>query len=139
MTTQNRYNAAIRAAKAAGVTVRINVEAATRGSVTPAQIGVQDVNSDRYAFTWAGQGNRVRWVDGEAYSGERYARFMRQTRQRRYLRTPDKLAQYRATDVCWYHGGPGADAARVLADAFKTEGFEVDWDGTAYRAVIVKL
>lgn len=138
-TTEDCYKAAVRFVRAAGVTVRLNVPSATRGSTTLVQLGIPDWTSTPYAWTWAGQGNRVRWVDGEMYSGDGFERYWRQTRDRQGLRTAARLAQYRAKDVCWYHGGPGIDAARVVADAFKAEGFEVDWDGTEHKAVTVKL
>lgn len=135
-TTEERYKAAVAAIKAGGVTVRVNVRSATLGSVAVEQLGIKSTDAP-YAFTWGGQGNAVHWRDdGEAYTGERYPTFRRRTKDRPWLATPENLARYRAIRIYWYHGGP---AAQVIADAFRAQGFTVEWDGSAEKSVVVQM
>jgi hypothetical protein len=139
-TTQERYKAAVAAVKAAGVTVRVNVRAATRGSVTHEQLGTTADMADNNprAWTYGGQGDAIAWRDGEAHSGSAYLRLVARTRDRRFV-SPAAFEQTRAKAVYWYHGGPGTEAAQKVADAFRAHGFTVEWDGTAGQAVVVTL
>jgi hypothetical protein len=140
-TTQERYAAAVATVRAAGVTVRLNVRAATRGSVTADQLGTTPdmLDSTPYAWTYGSQGGRITWRDGEPYSGYAYERLVREARRRPWILTPERLTSCRAQRAFWYHGGPGGEAAQQLAYAFRAQGFEVEWNGTPEQAVSVKL
>lgn len=134
LTTQERYAAAVRDVRAAGVTVRLNVQSSTMGSTTLDQLGVTDEHRDRHAWTWAGQGNRLVWRDGEPYRADKVRKL-----KPWHWQNADLVQRARFAQVYWYHGGPGVEAAQVLWAAFRGQRFDVDWDGTADKAVVVKL
>lgn len=113
--TKQRWDRAIRNARKAGVTVKVNVRVCCYSCTTPTMLDMTDEEAKTEPYAW------IIGTQGQA------VRFDRVTGDPR----PE------THDVPHFKHGNGA--GRALADAFRAEGFEVEWDGSDARAVGVRL
>lgn len=115
MTPKERWTRAIDKTRRAGVHVRINVNVCCYGCTTAADIGLTDeeLESVPYAMILRTQGRRVKFtqVTGEVADS--------------------------TSDVAYFQWGNGAGGS--IAEAFRSEGFAVEWDGTDAKRVGVVL
>lgn len=124
-TTKERWNTAIKAARKAGVAVRQNVSGCCNGCAEPFK-GVKSFDEDTTPYAWfiAAQGSGIRWTENG----------------KKALANRDRYG-YGGRDVTevtvYFNHGNGS--APALAEAFRAEGFEVDWDGEQHSAVGVKV
>lgn len=122
LTTKERYAAAVKAIRKSGVSIRQNVSACCRGCAEPFKTTKGfDKKTTPYAWNFGGQGQALRWdeagqsvlvADGYGYSEV----------------TQDK--------VYFNHGNGSAER---IVEAFKAEGFEVEWDGNPLSCVEVTV
>ena len=124
-TTKERWTTAIKAARKAGVAVRQNVSGCCNGCAEPFK-GVKSFDEESTPYAWfiAAQGSGIRWDESgrkAVASRERYGYGARDVE-----------------DVTIYlnHGNGSAPA---LVEAFRAEGFEVEWDGEQSSCVEVKV
>lgn len=135
MNAKQRWQEAVYATRRSGVVVRQNVMECCRGCVSPEKLGMTKEHLDDgmpYAWTYGGQGNANSWV--ERSQGE----FVLMNRQkfaawnkRAFGRMPEPVE-----GVYFYHGNGGAEK---VVEAFRAQGFEVEWNGDQYEAVLVKV
>lgn len=129
-----RWTRATKAIRKAGVRFRSNVQKCCRGCVTAEDLGAP--NDDvAVGWTFGGQGGRIAWdeYDGHAFHPVSSGWGFRTDADREV--------------VAWInHSGftgdgtvAGTPAGRVIAEAFRAEGFEVEWDGTDAKCVEVKF
>lgn len=133
-TTVERWDAAIKEARKAGVKVRQNVQQCCRGCITPEKLGLkEDDETTPYAFTFGGQGNAITWYNNQAY----YRAELNRTRNSRswYGRKDPKPVDR----VFWNHGGEDLKAAEAIKAAFENNGFTVEWNGEGYECVQIVL
>lgn len=125
MTTQDRWRRAITQARAAGAIVQTNVKVCCHGCTTREDLDMteEQQESTPYAYFLSTQGRRVRFV-GTARPGNL---------NRGVRGEPTDETR----DVCYFAHGNGG--GQILADAFRAEGFDVDWDGTERKSVGVVL
>lgn len=148
LTVEERFKNAWSKIRRAGVVTRVNVMSCCRscaGADPQRWFGVAPEACDTTPVVWTygGQGGRVRWVDGlPFYADAVTSRRNGWTRTHTAAQLLASHSTYRptlVTEVCVYHSGPGVEAAKIAKDAFESEGFTVDWDGTEHRAVCVTL
>ena len=113
LTTQQRWRAALAAARAAGVIVKTNVNMCCNSCANKDVLGIP-----------------------EEERGTPYAYFLR-TQGRRVAFTRNGVRHKDTTKIVYFQWGNGA--GRRLAAAFRAQGFKVTWDGTRARAVGVQL
>lgn len=134
MDTYERYQAAVKAIRSQGVKVRQNVRKCCRGCILPSDLGFPpeaDGSSEEpgaYCYTYGGQGHAITWRDGVAYNAADLRRY-----ERHFYSIPENARESR---VYWNHGG---GAGQVVADAFREQGFEVEWNGKEAFTVEVVL
>lgn len=121
VTTEDRWKAAVKSLRASGVRVRQNIMECCRGCVSEEKLGMK-TPTEPIAWTFGGQGGAVSWVKGEP--------FYRDTLRSHRSRT-------RAVEEIYFNHSN--DAGQRIAQAFIGQGFEVDWDGTNSKTVIVKF
>jgi hypothetical protein len=140
---QVRFEAAVNGVRARGVHLAINVMQCCRSCIGFEDLGLPSAEArdeQPNAFTFAGQGNELTWQHGVPfyfeeqyeYDDEDESDFFGPRSRERNLDRP-------ATTLYVYHGGPDLTAAQTVTEVFRGEGFEVDWDGTEHKAVIVHL
>jgi hypothetical protein len=140
-TTEERFEAAVTAVQAQGVHFRLNVMSCCNGCATASHVGLTEeaLETTPHAWNLGSQDNELVWQDGEPRflnemvedddEDDEYESFGR----RRHAYT-------READVLWLnHGGPGLKAAQALTEAFRGQGFTVEWNGTDSEAVQVHL
>lgn len=113
MNTKQRYERAIRVARAAGVTVKTNVRRCCDSCTTAADLDMteQEIETEPYAYFLNTQGRQVNFRDGEPTE---------------------------KTNAVTYFGH-GNGGGEVVAAAFREQGFDVEWDGTDMKKVGVVL
>lgn len=129
LTMKARFQNAIKEARANGVKVRQNVQSCCRGCVTEEKLGMKREDQP-YAFTFGGQGMAYSWIDEDEAPVNRED--MKRS-QRSYYRT----RQPKIVESVMFNWGN--DSAEALVEAFKNNGFDVEWDGSEYSCVEVKF
>jgi len=118
--TEARFKRAIKAIRAEGIIWKSNVRQCCRGCVSHTQLGLASTDStEPYAWTFGGQGHAIRWDE----NGD--------------VRKSDKGWRSETFTYAYINWGNGS--AQKVADAFRAEGFEVEWDGTDSDTVTVTL
>lgn len=139
---QVRFEAAVNGVQARGVHLKINVMQCCRSCITFTDLGLPSQEArenEPYAFTFAGQGNELLWQKGVPFYLEEAYEIDDEEEDFFGPRSRERNIDRPATTLYIYHGGPGLTAAQTVTEVFRGEGFEVDWDGTEDRAVIVHL
>lgn len=113
--TRQRWDRAIRNARKAGVTIAVNVRICCYSCTTPEHLGMTDEEEKTEPYAW------IIGTQGQA------VRFDRTTGEPR----PET---HDVPHFKWSNG-----AGQILAEAFRAEGFKVEWDGDDARAVGVVL
>ena len=115
-----RWNRAAKALRKSGVHFRTNINSCCRGCVGEEQLNLKD-SEQAYGWNFAGQGQRIVWAeDGSGHiQGDRWSR------------------QTRAEEVVYVNHGN--DAAARIVEAFRAEGFKVEWNGSDANCVEVTL
>lgn len=108
-TLEQRWRAACRAARNAGVVLRPNCNDAQRDELTDENLG----DAPRA------------WSKGDAYSRVRFSQ--------------GELVQPRFGPLRYVYFNHNHGAAPILVEAFRNEGFTVEWDGTMARSVQITL
>jgi hypothetical protein len=137
-TTETRFNAAVAAVQAQGVPFVLNVMTCCQGCAGPQHVGLTDETEKTtpYAWTYGGQACELLWDDGrpvyrnempeddedDDYEGRSVGRHS-------YTRPADTLYVN--------HGGPDLKAAQTVVEAFRGQGFRVEWEGTEFASVLV--
>lgn len=117
LTWEERFKAALRETRRAGVKVRQNVRECCRSCVDLDKLGLANWDVP-HVWTYGGQGSAYRWgADGVPY-------YYPSGRGWRY--TEDE----RLERIYFNHGGPGVVAATALVDAMKAQGITVEWNGS---------
>lgn len=139
-TTQERFNAAIEAAEAGGVHLRVNVMECCRGCIGHEKLGLdtpEELKATPYAYHYGGQDNELVWRNGDPYSVEEPWEDedadddIRGGRKHR--------DEHRLETIFFNHGGPNLLAATTLAECFRMQGFRVSWNGTEHNCVQVHV
>lgn len=164
-TIEERFNSALEKTAAQGITVAMNVMTCCRSCATEEDLGIPVGGFDTTRFVWhfGGQDNRLVFEDGQPLFEEEDYRVCEcyedtdeydedEDGNEVLIREGEGLVkcdlclnpdpQTRrtpATKVYFNHGGPDLGGATALADAFREEGFNVEWDGTSGQCVIVNL
>jgi hypothetical protein len=79
--------------------------------------------NDKTAWFISEQGHGIFWRDGQPWEREEYSDAPDEER-------PKKV-------VYWNHSGHGVGS--LIAEAFRAEGFEVDWDGSPTKCPMLKF
>jgi hypothetical protein len=129
-TIEERFNAAVSAAQG-HVHLRLNVMECCRSCITPEKLELPNreaLDTTPYAYHYGGQDNQLVWKRGLPHYMEE-------------LNDEDDESPYtrEADEVYFNHGGPSLQAAQVVADSFRAQGFTVDWTGDEFMCVIVRL
>jgi hypothetical protein len=120
-----RWDRAVKSLRKSGVHFRTNVMKCCRGCITEQDLNLKDVEQP-YGYTFGGQDMWVKFnEDGQPY--EKADRWERRSNGYDY-KSPEK--------VFINHGN---DAGAKIAEAFRTEGFTVEYDGTDYNCVEIKF
>lgn len=144
-TIEERFHAAVELARAQGVHVRLNVMTCCRSCTTSTDLGLpsdEAMKTTPNAFQYGGQGQELIWRNGEPfYREEPYETAVDDDGDEEYYDfAPRRNREERAAhDVFFSHGGPDLTAASALTEAFRAQGFAVDWDGTMFNSVHVQL
>lgn len=136
-TTQERFEAAIAAAIEKGVHIRVNVMECCRSCIGHEKLELpsrEALDTTPYAYYYGGQDNELVWKDGKPY--RRQAEWGYDEDEEAY---DAGFSDHPLTTAYFRHGGPDLIAARALAEAFKAEGFEIEWDGSRHQCVMVTL
>lgn len=123
-TTKERYAAAVKAIRKSGVAIRQNVQACCRGCAEPFKTTKNfDEETTPFAWNFGGQGGALRWSGNgqETYLPSDTYRYGRQANP--------------STQKVYFNHGNGS--AERIVEAFKAEGFEVEWDGEQHSCVEV--
>lgn len=121
LTWEDRFKAALRDTRRAGVKVKQNVRECCRSCVSLEKLGLPDWESIPFVWTYGGQGGAYRWgADGvpHAYTERRWG-----------------PADSRVERIYFNHGGPGVEGAAILAQNLRNHGITVDWKGTEGHCV----
>lgn len=113
-TVHARWKRAITKARRQGVNVVTNVNVCCHSCTTHADLNMreEDIGSVPYAYFLRTQGRRVRFLKTGAVAPS-------------------------TNEICYFsHGG---DSGHRVAQAFRDEGFEVEWDGTETKTIGVRL
>jgi len=128
-TIKARYDAAIKDAKAAGVNIRQNVRSCCRSCAGYEMANKYEAAGnpekiERTVWTFGGQGSRISWEwDGTPYYPQ----------DNGWTRRTGKEA------VVQYWNFENVEYAQKVYEAFKSHGFEIDWDGSEFKCVVVTL
>jgi len=134
-TTEERFNAAMKAAQDVGVFVYPNYDSCCRSCTFHS---LDKVHGDQdYVFFYKGQGNELVFRDGEPYFAEEmYADDFEDFNEEDGLPGYSLQEVFRkAQQLFWYFNE--TEAAQTLFNAFVHEGFNVEWDGSQFTAVKV--
>jgi hypothetical protein len=132
-TAETRFNAAVTAVQAQGVPFFLNVMACCQGCTTPDQVGLthETVETTPHAWTFGGPGNELLWDDGRpVFRDELTEDDDDYEAGRRNYTSPAEVLYVN-------HGGPDMKAAQVVTEAFRGQGFLVEWDGSESDSVEV--
>jgi hypothetical protein len=139
-----RFEAALNGLQARGVHLRMNVMECCRSCVNWEKLELPNeaaADTTPVAWHYGGQGNELVWRHGHALfldelpeddEDDEYSDFGR--RRRDSFGGRDARP---AGEVLFNHDGPDLVAAQTLAEVFRGEGFEVEWDGTQWDCVHV--
>lgn len=123
-TQQIRFENAIKALRKDGVKIRQNVQKCCRGCIVEADLNMKDANQP-YGYTYGGQGFATKWIDDSLFRKSDFTG--------RNARWSDPKPQ-ESVMINWGNG-----SAEKIAEAFRAEGFTVDWDGQEWSCVEIKL
>ena len=112
LTVKQRWDDALKAVRSAGVVVKTNVNVCCHSCTLMSDLGLEEDATVPYAYFLRTQGRRVSFTAAGAVSKS-------------------------TSDVVFFNWT--GEAAVRLVSAFRAQGFEIDWDGTAARAVGIKL
>jgi hypothetical protein len=131
---QEKYQQAVLQIGVAGVVVKENYMSCCRSCA----IYEMDVTEDTdLAWTFAGPGTELIWKRGRPMNVEEGEDPEEDEDGNEISAGYDEEIKP-AEDVYWYHSG-GLKAPTAIAKAFTDAGFEIVWDGTAAKAVLVKF
>lgn len=120
LSTKELWNKSIREIRKAGVAIKQNVRECCRGCINDEKLGLK--NEDQpYAYTYGGQGGATKWENDEKMVLAYVPRYSKNAP---------------VTEVYFNHGN---DSAKIVADTFRANGFTVNWDGSEYKCVTVKV
>lgn len=120
LSTQERWNKAVREIRKTGVAIKQNIRECCNGCITLDQIGAK-TDSQPWAYTYGGQGFATKWQN--VYTMVPAS-------------TPRDVRGVPVKEVYFKHGN---GSAQVVADTFRANGFVVVWDGNDSKAVTVKV
>lgn len=124
-----RFFTATKELRREGVKWHTNVMQCCRGCVTPEQIGLKDEDDETpYAWTFGGQGSALKW-DRETGFAVR--------EMRGYGRTWGGRVNHDEPVTVYVNHGNGS-AAKVV-EAFRRNGFTVEWDGSDSQCVQIEV
>lgn len=117
-TPRERWNAAIKAARAAGTAIQQNIAGCCYSCSEPFKGNKKvDLESTPLAFFIYAQENGIKWhADGKAVA-------------------PKTWGYAEETKTVYFHHRNGG--AQAVLDAFKAQGFQAEWDGTTSDCVKV--
>ncbi|AXH66874.1 hypothetical protein SEA_STARPLATINUM_136 [Streptomyces phage StarPlatinum] len=114
MTFEQKFKQAFKNTRKANVTAKMQVQECCRGCINKEKLGM-DSDSDPYVYTYAGQGSRLRFAgDSVVYAD---------------TRNP-------VPHIYVYHGNGGGEK---FAEVAKSLGLDVEWDGSQWSAIVVKV
>ncbi|QGH74001.1 hypothetical protein SEA_HIDDENLEAF_50 [Microbacterium phage Hiddenleaf] len=116
---QIRFENAIKALRKDGLKIRQNIQKCCRGCITEEDLNMKD-EEQPYGYTYGGQGFAIVWRDGQPW--RKGSAWYRPTE-------PEESVMFN-----WGNG-----SAEKIAEAFRAEGFEVEWDGSDFSCVEVKF
>lgn len=128
LTTQERWNAAVKGIRSQGVKIKQNVAMCCRGCIGYETLGMEQDSTQPYVYTYGGQGDAYRWIEGKPYYRDEYKR---RTRKHPFK---DARKDTAVSRVYIYHGNQSGE---IVLQAFKAAGFDVSWDGTEGTALVV--
>lgn len=138
-TTEERFQAAVTAVQAQGVHLTLNVMTCCNGCTGATDVGLTDETLDTTPHAWhfGGQGAELVWDNGKP----RFMNEMPEDDDEDDERESFGRRNYtRPADVLWFnHGGPDLKAAQTLTEAFRGQGFTVEWNGTDDECVQVHV
>jgi hypothetical protein len=140
---ETKFEAAVNGVRARGVHLAVNVMTCCRSCTTGLDVGLpsdEAAKTTPNAFHYGGQDNELVWRNGQPfYRDEPWSDGDEDedgfSGSRRHQKREERCAHV----VYFNHGGPDLTAAQTLVEVFRGEGFEVEWDGTKYGAVVVNL
>ncbi|WXW92616.1 hypothetical protein SEA_ENYGMA_135 [Streptomyces phage Enygma] len=114
MTFESKFKGAFREVRKQDVAAKMQVWECCRGCISKEKLGM-DSDADPYVYTYAGQGSKLKFSgDSVVYADTRRA----------------------VPHIYVYHGnGGGAKFAEVA----KSMGLDVEWDGSEWQAIVVKV
>lgn len=145
MTTEERFKAAVKFVKdTKAVRIRQNVMSCCRSCTTDEQLG-KDKSDLPLAWTFGGQGGAVSFYGGEAFNRVDLTPLRKDRFTGRLIKdgkfsvrvTERHIKRARATKVYWNFDD--IEAAKAVDFAFRSFGFEVEWNGTDTQCVVVEF
>lgn len=159
-TTKARFEKALHRVQGVGVHVQINVMTCCPSCATMKDVGLSEGSTVPYAWTFGGQGRELVWRTDTPYYREEEespeslcgcyeAEYDENDDGEEVLVAEEYICEYCeygteperqervARGVYFYHGS--LRAAEAVADAFYSEGFQVEWSRSADEAVYVKF
>ena len=127
-TAQVRFNNALKAVRKVGVATRVNFSSCCRSCAVLPEDKVT-------LWTFGGQGNAYAWFEGTMVNRSELAKL----KARVFTVTLEKLEKAKALETEVYFNFTDIIAAEAAVICFEAEGFEVDWDGTDLKCVVVKM
>lgn len=137
-TIETRFEAAVSAVQAQGVTLKLNVMACCNGCANASHLGLTDetLETTPHAWTLGSQGNELVWDNGKP----RFFNELPEDDEDEEFESFGRRDYTRPANVLYFnHGGPDLKAAQALAEAFRGQGFTVEWSGTDAESVQVHL
>jgi len=125
-TAQVRWNAALKALRSTGVKTKMNYSSCCRSCA--------NLGEDPYIAVYGGQGNAYGWVDGVMFERNEMARIKRSY----WSLTAEAMPKKSKIEKVYVEFNDLA-AAEGAALAFAMEGFDVDWDGTEAKCIVVTM
>lgn len=145
-TIRSRFDAAIQSVRAAGVTVTVNVMTCCRSCATYADMGLPE-RSDGMPIAWhfGGQGRELAWADDDhpVYLEEERGCYCEDLAEDDdecdVCRYGDADRSSRAAGKVVFSFQPDEPVGSRLREAFLSQGFSTEWNGSLAQAVTVRL
>jgi len=128
VTTQARFNNALKTIRKVGITTRLNVSSCCAGCVILPE-------NTAILWTFGGQDSAFSWFEGTMVNRNVLAK----AKRRGYNINIESITRARGIEKEVYFKFTDIIAAEAAQLAFEAEGFEVEWDGTDIQCVIVKM
>ena len=125
MNTQLRFETAIKALRKEGVKIRQNVQKCCRHCIGYGDLGMKD-EKQPYGYTYGGQGSAIAWRDNQPFLRSELI-----GHKSYFYRAPKPEESVMFT---WGNG-----SAEKIVEAFRAQGFDVEWDGSDSSCVEVKF